>query len=101
MRRYAKVTRSGKVIHYRRDPADPDRVVAETYKEDIDVEAVTSTVVLTGFPSGEIGVWINGGDHSMMLSRSNCATQLTKRGFNSRLMTPEVTLYHLTQETML
>jgi hypothetical protein len=27
LRRYSKVTRSGKVIHYRRDPADPDRVV--------------------------------------------------------------------------
>ena len=37
-------------------------------------------MVLTGFPSGEIGVWINGRHHSIMLSTLNCATQLKKRG---------------------
>ena len=37
----AKVTRTGKVI-YERDPESPDRVIKETYKEDIDLEKVTS-----------------------------------------------------------
>jgi WD40 repeat protein len=56
----AKVTRTGKVIHYTRDPNNLDKIIKETYKEDIDLEGVTATIVLTGFPTGEIGVWVDG-----------------------------------------
>ena len=54
------MTRTGKVIEYERDPENPDKVIKEIYTHDIDLDQVEDTVVLTGFPTGEIGIWING-----------------------------------------
>ena len=59
----AKVTHSGKVIAFVRDQRDRSRVVGERYVGDMPggadwLENVTASVVLTGFPSGRIGIWM-------------------------------------------
>lgn len=59
----AKVTHSGKVIAFVRDKNERTRVVGERYVGDMPgganwFQQVTSTVVLTGFPNGRVGIWL-------------------------------------------
>jgi WD40 repeat protein len=58
----ARVTHSGKVIALNRDPHNDEVVVSQEYAGNMKAspQEVSSTFLLTGFPSGEVGIWLSG-----------------------------------------
>ncbi|KAK3275536.1 hypothetical protein CYMTET_16335, partial [Cymbomonas tetramitiformis] len=52
----AKITHTGKVVSYIRN--DNNEVIAEKYTAQIDIDAVTETIVLTGHQEGTVGIWM-------------------------------------------
>lgn len=60
---HAKVTHTGKIISFHRDSEDETKVVKEEYIGDRDVsdlKKIKNAILLTGFPSGELGIWVGG-----------------------------------------